>query len=129
MLPNASRLISLQKACETILAGHFAGGEVLQLEKSQLTLGVPGQAAAARLRQKLPQLQGELEKAGWPVKTIRIKVRLKRQAPPQHQGQKKPLPVKAVAELEKLETSLAQSGTDPALAEALHTLIKRHKKQ
>ncbi|WAW11118.1 hypothetical protein NB640_05665 [Oxalobacter vibrioformis] len=129
MLPNASRLMSLQKACEDILMGHFGASEVLQLEKTQLIIGVPSQAGAARLRQKLPQLQRELENAGWPVETIRVKVRLKRQAPPQYTPQKKPLSAEAVAELEKLENYLTQSGTDPALATAIHTMIRRHQKQ
>lgn len=127
MLPNASRLMSLQKACEDTLTGYFGACEVLQLEKNQLTIGVPSQAGAARLRQKLPQLQRGLEDAGWPVESIRVKVKLKRQERPQYTPQKKPLPAEAVAELEKLENHLAQSGTDPALAEALHTMINRHR--
>ncbi len=128
MLPNASRLISLQKACEDILAGYFSSCEVLQLEKEQLTIGAPSQASAARLRQKLPQLQKQLESAGWPVAAVRVKVKLKRQIRSQSVFEKKPLPYEAVAELEKLEAWLSQSGTHPALAEAVHTMMKRHRK-
>lgn len=128
MLPNASRLISLQKACEAILSGYFSACEVLQLEKEQLTIGAPSQAAAARLRQKLPQLQSQLENAGWPVATVRVKVKLKQQPRMQDTPQKKPLPSEAVAELEKLDAGLTQSGTHPALAEAVQAMMKRHRK-
>lgn len=127
MLPNATRLISLQKACEGILTGSFSSCEVLQLEKEQLTIGAPSQAAAARLRQKLPQLQNQLKNAGWPVDGIRVKVKLKRPIRPQSTPEKKALPVEAVAELEKLETWLTQSCTHPALIEAVQTMMNRHK--
>jgi hypothetical protein len=128
MLPNVTRLISLQKACEEILPEYFTACDVLELEKEKLTIGAPGQAQAARLRQKLPQLKNGLENAGWPVDTIRIKVKLKNPVRQQSAPQKKPLPKEALAELERLETWLSQSGTHPALAEAVRTMVKRHQK-
>ncbi|MDL2283687.1 flagellar hook-length control protein FliK [Oxalobacter sp. OttesenSCG-928-P03] len=129
MLPNATRLIALQKACEQILPDHFMACEVLQLEKKRLTVGVPSQAAAARLRQKLPLLQTGLDNAGWPVEGIRVKVKLKKPAWQPEQPEKKPLPDEALDELEKLQTQLAQSGTHPALMEAVHAMMTRHRKK
>ncbi len=127
MLPNAARLISLQKACEEMLPVHFAACEVLQLDKKQLNIGVPSQAVAARLRQKLPLLQAGLENAGWPVETIRVKVKLKQKIRQPDFPQKKPLPSEAVAELGKLQSWLADSGTHPALMDAVNTMMKRHR--
>jgi len=129
MLPNANRLIALQKACEDILPEHFAACDVLQMEKALLTIGAPSQAAAARLRQKLPQLKSGLEKTGWSLDSIRIKVRLKRQNRPKETPQKKTLPSEAVLELEKLEAWLTQSGTHPALEKAVRTMMERHQKE
>lgn len=127
MLPNATRLIALQKACEQILPEHFSACEVLQLEKEQLTIGVSSQATAARLRQKLPLLQTGLDHAGWPIGTIRVKVKLKRKTRLPETLHKKPLSSEAIRELEKLEDYLTQSGTHPALMEAVHTMMKRHR--
>lgn len=129
LLPNADRLVSLQRTCETLLPEYFLACEVLQLEKARLTIGVPGQAAAARLRQKLPQLQSGLESAGWPVEHIRVKVKLKKPLRQTTVPQKKPLSSEALAELEKLEVSLAQAGTHPALAEAIQTMMNRHREK
>ena len=126
MLPNVARLTALQKACEQLLPEHFTFSEILQLEKSQLTIGVPNQATAAKLRQKLPLLQTELESAGWPVETIRVKVKLKKRIQVPQTPQKEPLPPTVIEELGKLEMHLAQSGTHPSLMDAIHTMLKRH---
>lgn len=128
ILPNATRLIALQKECEQTLPEHFTGCEVLQLEKDRLTVGVPSQATAARLRQKLPLLQTGLENAGWPIKTIQVKVKLKKTIRQTERPPKKPLPSSVVEELGKLETYLTQSGTDPALMEAINAMMKRHQR-
>ena len=126
MLPNVARLTALQKTCKQILPEYFTTGEVLQLEKGQLIIGLPNQATAAKLRQKLPLLQTGLENAGWPVETIRVKVKLKKRIWQPQTPQKEPLPPAVVEELEKLEMHLAQSGTHPSLMEAVHTMLKRH---
>lgn len=76
LLPYVTRLIELRKACEAILPEHFAFSKVLQFTDKQLTIGVPSQAAAARLRQKLPLLQASLSDNGWDIERIRIKVKL-----------------------------------------------------
>ena len=128
MLPNASRLIALQNDCLEILPEYFAACEVMKLEKERLVIGVPSQAAAARLRQKLPLLQARLENAGWQLREIRLKVRLKNRGNPVFQPEKKPLPEKALEELGKLEVFLADAGSHPALIDAVHAMMKRHGK-
>jgi hypothetical protein len=127
MLPNAARLIELQKACRQILPDHFATSQVLQLEKNRLSIGASSQGVAAKLRQKLPLLKNRLEEAGWVVDNIRIKVKLRQQTRQTDYPEKKPLSAGTVNELEKLENSLAESGSHPALIKAVHTMINRHK--
>jgi hypothetical protein len=128
MLPNASRLMALQEACAGILPEHFAFADVMQLEKERLTIGVTNQATAARIRQKLPLLKAGLEKTGWPVKSIRIKVRLKTQVNLPAAPQKQPLSAETIEELEKLDAHLTLSGTHPALRDAVHAMMERHRK-
>lgn len=76
ILPHVTRLIELRKACEAILPEHFTYSRILQFTNGQLTLGVPNQATAARLRQKLPLLQSSLQNEGWIIEKIRVKVKL-----------------------------------------------------
>jgi len=127
LIPNATRLISLQKTCEKILPGHFAFSEVLQLDKNRLTVGVPNQATAAKLRQKLPELQTGLANAGWPVESIRVRVRIKAKTPPRPVPQKRELPRAAIDELEKLKIRLGDKGEQSPLADAIHTTLDLHR--
>lgn len=128
MLPNAERIVTLQKNCEQILPEYFSACKVLQLNDEKLTISVPNQATAARLRQKLAFLQTGLEKSGWPVKTVRVKVKPREKSHVVAATQKEPLSQQAVEELAKLEEQLTKSGTDPVLMNALQTMMKRHQK-
>lgn len=128
MLPHAARLMAIRQTCETALPAWFAG-DILQFEKGRLTVGVSSQAVAARLRQKTPLLQGALQDAGWPVQAIRIKVRLKNDPWQPAPAPKKPLPTGAVAELARLSATLTETGTHPALTEALAAMLARHRKK
>ncbi len=76
VLPHVTRLIELRKVCESILPDQFAHSKILQFTNGQLTIGVPSQAIAARLRQKLPLLQSSLQNQGWNIENIRVKVKL-----------------------------------------------------
>ena len=126
LIPNAARLIALQQSCEKILPGHFAFSEVLQLEKNRLTVGVPNQATAAKLRQRLPELQAGLEKAGWTVENIRVKVRIKPKTTPGPILQKRVLSPVAVKELEKLKVRLAGTDEKSSLADAINATLDHH---
>lgn len=125
MLPHAARLMAIRQACETALPAWFTG-DILQFEKGRLTVGVPSQAVAARLRQKTPLLQAALQDAGWPVEAIRIKVRLKNDPWQVAPAPKKPLPAGAVTELARLADWLKDAGTHPALTEAVAAMLARH---
>lgn len=127
LLPNVARLIALQKLCEEAMPEHFSACHVVQLEQEKLTIGAPSQASAARLRQKLPLLQTVLENAGWPLKSIRIKVKLKRREPPPPVWQRQPPAANAIEELEKLEAYLEQGSAHPALMDAVSTILKKHR--
>lgn len=41
-----------------------------------MIISVPNQSIAARIRQQIPYLQAELNRTGWPVDSIRLKVQL-----------------------------------------------------
>ncbi|MCM1128667.1 MAG: DciA family protein [Alistipes senegalensis] len=127
MLPHAARLMAIGQACQAALPAWFSAVEILQLGKGRLTIGVTSQAAAARLRQKTPFLQTALQQAGWPVETIRIKVRLKNSPWQPVPAPKKPLSEGAISELDKLSSWLKEAGTNPALKEAVCAMLARHR--
>lgn len=129
ILPHASRLAAIRKACQAALPALFSTGDILQFEKGRLTVGVSSQAIAARLRQQTPFLQAALQQAGWPVESIRIKVRLKNTPWQPAPSTKKPLPDKAVNELDRLSAWLKKAGTDPALTEAVCAMLARHQQK
>ena len=126
LIPNASRLIALQKTCENILPNHFAHSEVSGLDKDRLTISVPSQAMAAKLRQRLPELQSGLEHAGWTVEGIRVKVKIRAKTRAAPTPQKRVLSPHALSELDRLKTRLEDKGTKSALADAIDGTLKHH---
>lgn len=127
MLTYASRLMDIRQACEAALPAWFIG-DILQFEKGRLTIGVPSQALAARLRQKTPFLQAALQQAGWPVESIRIKVKLRNDPWQPKPAPKKTLPDVAIVELTKLSSWLKEAG-NPALAKAIDAMLARHQQK
>ncbi|MCM1511800.1 MAG: flagellar hook-length control protein FliK [Oxalobacter formigenes] len=127
ILPHAARLIAIRQACQAALPAWFPFGEIIQLEKGRLTIGITSQAAAARLRQKTPFLQTALQQAGWPVEAIRIKVKLKNAPLQPAPAPKKTLTEKAMTELAKLSSWLDKAGTNPALKKAVCAMLARHR--
>lgn len=126
LLPHALSLAAIRDTCQAALPTLFSTGDILQFEKGRLTIGVPSQAIAARLRQKTPFLQTALQQAGWPVEAIRIKVRLNNIPWQPALSPKKPLPAGAITALAKLSAWLKEAGTDPALTEAVCAMLARH---
>lgn len=76
LLQAARRLSEIEKTCQSILPRHFSACSVLKLENGTMIIGVPNQSIAARIRQQIPYLQAELNRTGWPVESIRLKVQL-----------------------------------------------------
>jgi hypothetical protein len=125
--PAIANVGKLQKACAAALPQLFLYCQVLHLEKEQLVIAAPSAAFASKLKQQLPKLQTALQKAGWQVHAIRIKVQTKpmfSSEPPQKQCQ---FSESALQALDGLEKNLARANSDTGLVEALRTLLARHK--
>ena len=68
---SQARLAAVRDLLPDALRGQVRAGP---LDDAGWSLLVPGGAAAAKLRQLLPQLQATLQQQGWPATTIRIRV-------------------------------------------------------
>src|SRR4051812_12430229 len=89
LMPTALRIGNLQKDVKVTLPPMYAGCEVLSLQEGNLTLAVPSSAVAAKLKQQLPKLQAGLQKKGWQVESVRIKIQVGRALAQQAQLEKK----------------------------------------
>ncbi|MET0210345.1 MAG: DciA family protein, partial [Burkholderiaceae bacterium] len=76
LLPAAMRIGNLQKDLRVILPPMYGGCDVLSFQESVLVLAVPSSAVAAKLKQQLPKLQAGLQKKGWQVESVRIKIQV-----------------------------------------------------
>lgn len=125
--PTIRNIAACQKECVAALPQLFLYCQVLHIESDQLILSAPNSALASKLKQQLPKLQTSLQKAGWQINAIRIKV----QASPvlQNKPQEKQcqLSAKALHAFDGLEKKLAQSNRNDALLEALRNLINRER--
>jgi hypothetical protein len=83
LLPAATRMASLQKDVRLILPPMYANCEALSIQEGVLTLAVPSSAVAAKLKQQVPKLQATLQKKGWQVDSVRIKIQVGRALPQQ----------------------------------------------
>lgn len=123
----AKQLMDIRNDCSNLLPAWFGNCQITNLANGTLSISVPNQAMAARLRQKIPFLQNRLAVNGWAVDTIRVKVRLTPPALAEKQVPKKPLPPEACKSFSELYEYLRQNGSTPSpLCEALHRLISRH---
>jgi hypothetical protein len=125
--PAIANITALQKECVAALPQLFLYCSVLHLEAEKLVLAAPNAALASKLKQQLPKLQTALQKAGWQVNAIRIKVQSNQifsAEPTQKQCQ---LSESALDAFDKLEKNLANENRNVALLEALRTLLARHK--
>src|SRR4051812_34871127 len=87
LLPTAMRIARLQRECRNILPPMYAGCDVLSFQDGALTLAVPSSAVAAKLKQQLPKLQTGLQKKGWQVDAVRVKIRMGRHLPVREEAQ------------------------------------------
>jgi len=130
LLPAAMRIGKLQKDCRVILPPMYAGCDVLSFHEGALVLAVPSSAVAAKLKQQLPKLQGGLQKKGWQVESVRIKIQVGR-ALPQRQEEKRvlELPPTAVQAFEELGHALPDTKQNAPLIAALLRLAEKRKQQ
>lgn len=131
LLPAATRMAGLQKDVKVILPPMYAGCDVLSLQEGVLTLAVPSSAVAAKLKQQAPKLQATLQKKGWQVESVRIKIQVGRALPVQEAGLKPStleLPPTAVQAFEELGEALPASPQNAQLIAAIRRLAERRKK-
>ncbi|RZS76943.1 DciA family protein [Pigmentiphaga kullae] len=113
LLGTARRLLDLQRqVCAALPAPLGPACHVLRFEDGQLTLGVPAAAHSAKLRQLAPRLVAALEKQGWQVNGIAVRVQatltrleeteLSRPAPRPQARQATEQGTQALAELKRL---------------------------
>ena len=125
--PTITNIAALQKECVSALPQLFLYCQVLHLEADQLTVAAPNSALASKLKQLLPKLQTALQKAGWQINAIRIKVQVNptlEKEPVEKQCHLSGSALKAFGDLEK---NLSGSRHNEGLLEALRNLISRQR--
>jgi len=127
ILPTVTRMAALQKDCAAILPAMFDACAVLQFESDQLVLSTPNAALAAKLKQKLPKLQGDLLKRGWQVNAIRLKVQVTKIIEKSRTSKQLTLPAQAVSALAELGSTLENSSRNSALRAAISAMVRRHR--
>ena len=130
LLPAATRMASLQKDVKVILPPMYAGCDVMSLQEGVLTLAVPSSAVAAKLKQQAPKLQATLQKKGWQIDSVKIKIQVGRALPPQQEMLKPSsleLPPTAVQAFEELGDALPASPQNASLIAAIKRLAEKRK--
>ena len=127
LMPTVTRLAALQKDCAKALPVMFEHCDILQFEGGQLVLATPNAALAAKLKQQLPKLQMELEKKGWQISGIKLKVQVIKSIAPIVHTRALVLPEKAMSALENLSTALPASKQNEQLIAALRNMVLRHR--
>jgi len=126
--PTITNLNALQKECVAALPQLFFYCQVLHLESEQLTVAAPNSALASKLKQLLPKLLAALQKAGWQINAIRIKVQVNPIREKDAVEKQCHLSGKALAAFGELEKNLAGSKNNDGLLQALRALINRNKR-
>jgi hypothetical protein len=131
LMPTALRVGNLQRDVKVILPPMYAGCDVLSFQDATLTLAVPSSAVAAKLKQQLPKLQSGLQKKGWQVDNVRIKIQMRPNVPVREEPKPSTLtlPPTAVEAFEELGDSLPETPQNAALIAAIKRLAERRKKQ
>jgi hypothetical protein len=130
LLPAATRMAKLQKDVRLILPPMYANCEALAIQDGVLTLAVPSSAVAAKLKQQTPKLQTTLQKKGWQVAAVKIKIQVGRALPAQDEVMKPSsleLPPTAVQAFEELGDALPESAANAPLIAAIKRLAEKRK--
>ena len=127
LLPTAMRMASLQTDCAKALPPMFSNCDVLSFEDARLVLATPSSAVAAKLKQQLPKLLGALQKRGWKVEDIKLKVQVTRSIAPVVHTRQLVLPTSAVSAFEQLGDELEQSEQNATLIAAIKAMAARRR--
>ena len=127
LLPTATRIAALQKDCAMLLPSMAEACAVMQLETGQLTLSVPNAALAAKIKQQLPKLQDALNKRGWHINAIRLKVKMAQSVEKPTQPKQLSLPPNAVSAFASLDGLLDESVRNQTLKAAIRAMVQRHR--
>jgi hypothetical protein len=129
LMPTALRVGNLQRDVKVILPPMYAGCDVLSFQDAVLTLAVPSSAVAAKLKQQLPKLQTGLQKKGWQVENVRIKIQMRPNVPVREEPKPSSLtlPPTAVDAFEQLGETLPETPQNAALIAAIKRLAERRK--
>ena len=127
LLPAAMRMASLQADCAKALPPMFDNCDVLSFEDARLVLATPSSAVAAKLKQQLPKLQGALQKKGWQVEDIKLKVQVTRSIAPVVHTRQLVLPQTAVQSFEALGDALPQTEQNAKLIAAIKAMAARRR--
>jgi len=131
LLPTVMRIGKLQRDCRLILPPMYSACEALSLQDGVLTLTVPSSAVAAKLKQQVPKLQANLQKKGWQVESVRVKIRMGSSVPvrelPQPSSLK--LPPTAVDAFAELGETLPDTTQNAPLIAAIRRLAEKRRKQ
>lgn len=133
LMSTAHQLMQLQKHVDAALPLPLVGAcRVLRLQDGSLTLGVPAASHSAKLRQLAPRIVVALEKQGWQVNGIAVRVQasltrpietlLAQNTPPRRPAA--PLGEQGIQAFSDLHATLP----DGPLAQAIARLLARRKK-
>ncbi len=116
---RAERLLALQADLRRIAPALDL--VAMGVEQETLTVGTPGAAVAAKLRQQAPTILAGLNGRGWQVKRIRFRPQPRGSAPPPPPVRPRAdIPARALAEL----SVLSEQASSPRLKEALTHLVR-----
>jgi hypothetical protein len=129
LMPTAMRMGNLQRDVKVILPPMYGGCEVLAFQNGALTLAVPSSAVAAKLKQQLPKLQTHLQRKGWQVETMRIKIQMRTNVPVREATRQSSLtlPPTAVQAFADLGESLPETAQNAQLIAAIRRLAEKRK--
>lgn len=126
VLATAQRLLELQALVQASLPAPLnTACQIIRWQDDVLTLSVPSSAHSAKLRQVVPRLAGALQKHGWQVNEIRVRVQAGPRFPlapaPVPRDQRPEITPDGVAAFAELATTL----DDGPLARAIARLVQR----
>jgi hypothetical protein len=127
LLPAAMRMASLQSDCAKALPPMFSNCDVLSFEAAHLVLATPSSAVAAKLKQQVPKLLAALQKSGWQVDDIKLKVQVTRSIPPVVHTRQLVLPSTAKSAFEELGSTLAPTEQNASLIAAIKAMAARRR--
>jgi hypothetical protein len=122
---HAARLARLQHVLAPVLPSQCAHAcRVANLKEDVLTISAFGSAVAVRLKQMVPSLLDHFAHAGYPLRSIQVKVQLP-ESSPERQEQKAGTRILSSVARAQIETFAATLSADAPLRASLETLVRR----